>query len=156
MTELLPLVKLPIHAQSSFLFIAPALKNQTPIGFFKFWGGRLLSNFLPKTLFATGLYLENISRIPEVVSEYQNDPIAIHKISLETAFDTLTIGREICSMPSPMIATSFMIAHGDADVITSYEESVLFYNKLETIGKKEHLWVNGGFHERKFKTSTTI
>lgn len=107
----------------------------------------MLKPVFPKLLFPTGLHIDNISRIPKVVSDYKVDPLAIHKISLQTAFDALTIGEGLRGMDNPTLECSILMSHGDADDITSYEASREFFEKLTVVGIKEGVWIESGYHE---------
>lgn len=77
-----------------FRNLAPALGVDMPINPIKIYAAKSLSGIFPKVTIPTGIDVEAISRIPEVVEAFRKDPLRVTVISLQTGFTILKL-REI-------------------------------------------------------------
>lgn len=125
---------------------------------FKYWSGKVLLPFFPRLSIHVGLDRSNLTRIEERIEQYRNDSLTHPRISLTTGDALLTEGENLRRLEKPFIGTNVFMAHGTADILTSFEASKDFYERLavpESCSKTSN-WVEGGYHERKqFKIKIT-
>ena len=116
---------------------APAFGFDDPPMALKVALGKLFAPLLPTFTVDNEVNPEDISRIPEEVERYRNDPMIHRRISLMTAktlFDYQEWLREECNEE---IKFSFpmLLCHGTADRITSPSCSEMVYKKIKCVDK---------------------
>jgi len=75
------------------------------------------------------LDLNGLAKDPEVINRYKADTMVHSKISLGLASGAINNG-EILLRDAAKFETPLLLYHGDADRLTSYKASELFFSKL--------------------------
>lgn len=114
---------------------APNVQLALPVSPLKKSVGRFLSNFLPTLRIANDVKPEYVSRDPEVVRDYCNDPFLQQKISLRLGAAILDNLDEIIDLATK-IKLPCLVLHGSEDKITAKEGSETFFKKLSSKDKK--------------------
>lgn len=108
---------------------------------------KILSAFLPSITLQSGLLAETISRDPDVVKKYVNDPLVHDKTSLGLGKSALQ-AIDLCFERAKEFTPPLLIMHGTADKLTSPSGSEDFA-KLASENNKDvtlKLW-DGLYHE---------
>lgn len=106
--------------------------------------GRLASRIYPKLAQTTGLEVEAISRIPEVIEKYKKDPLVHDQITASFFVEVHQAGpyaiKHIDKIKIPVL-----VMHGDADRLTSAEAS---RELVERSGDNvKGIFFSEGYHE---------
>lgn len=123
---------------------SPMLKLAFDPPAFKLKLGKLMMKLYPAYSETTGLESAAISRIPEEVKKYDNDPLVHDKISTNMFFETYAKGLEALEHPED-IHLPTLIYHGSADRLTSAEATKEFARNLQ--GDITFKLFEGGYHE---------
>jgi len=99
---------------------------------------RLLSRIWPTFSLATGLESEAISRIPEVVQAYQNDPLVHDRGTPRFATESLAT-IEFIKQHMPDLQLPLLVVHGGADRIDDPAGSQEFFDAVSSEDKE--LWI---------------
>jgi alpha-beta hydrolase superfamily lysophospholipase len=107
---------------------SPALKTAFEPPAWKVTAAKVLCNVLPGLTMPNGLELAALSRDPQVIQAYSNDPLVHDKLSTRLGWDTLQNGlwalEHASEFPLPLL-----LVHGEADRITSAQASREFAAK---------------------------
>lgn len=106
---------------------------------------RVLEKLLPKLSVATGLDATGVSRNPEVVAAYQNDPLVHGKGSPRFAME-LKRTAEWVQANAGRIQLPLLMVHGSHDRLVNVANSRTFFTSL-TQPDKKLLVYEGGYHE---------
>jgi alpha-beta hydrolase superfamily lysophospholipase len=106
---------------------------------------RILSNIWPGFSIDTKLDVNSISRDPEAVKAYQEDPL-VHSTASARFGTELTAAIEWTQTHAAEFNLPLMIIHGNADSLVPPEGSRKFFDNL-TINDKEIHMYEGGYHE---------
>lgn len=123
---------------------APAVM-QTAITPVKVLLAKSLSRLVPRFTLATGLDYKGISRDPQVVAQYQQDPL-VHEVG------TTRMGAEAFAAQDRALAGAgsfeppLLLIHGDADRLVPVLGSQTFYERVAHADKKIIIYP-GGYHE---------
>lgn len=106
---------------------------------FVIWLGRMVSKIIPE-MPSRKLDPKAVSRDPEVVKRYEDDPLVYHgKLKcrqVATVLDTIEIvGNSLSDIEWP-----FLILHGEPDTLTSVEGSKMMYEKAKSKDKQLKLF----------------
>ncbi len=112
---------------------------------FKVFLGKLMRGIYPAFSQTNELNSAHISRDPEVVKAYENDPLIHDKISAETGMGMLSWGKEAIAK-AHQLQTPLLIMHGTGDQITSAEGSRKFAEAAKNADVTLKLW-DGLYHE---------
>ncbi|OOG77853.1 alpha/beta hydrolase [Algoriphagus sp. A40] len=105
----------------------------------------LVNWFLPK-LKVLKLDIAGVSRIPEEVEKYKNDPLVYQEnIPARTGYELYQMMQFIQSQAGNF-ELPFLLIHGDADRLTNPKGSELFFGKAKSADKTFRLFP-GGYHE---------
>ena len=107
--------------------------------------GRLVSIFRPKTVFASGLELNGISRDPLVVESYRNDPLIHGKITAQWSVEFFK-AVEWTRDHAAEFKLPVLIIHGDADELVPIAGSRAFFENIQQADKCFIIY-EGGYHE---------
>ena len=101
---------------------APYLRTTQPIPALKLWLAKAMKNVWGGWSENNGLNLEKLSRLPQVVQAYRNDPLVHPKISVRWFYGATEAAKyafaHIAELAIPML-----LMHGTDDAITSHEAS---------------------------------
>jgi alpha-beta hydrolase superfamily lysophospholipase len=103
----------------------------------------LVRNILPGLVQPSGLVVEHISHVPEVVEKYRKDPLVHDRISVSLFYNAMTSGINSIKNASNL-KTPLLLIHGSDDKICSPEGSREFASKTPLA--EFRLWENG-YHE---------
>jgi len=124
---------------------APALIVGEGISPLKIAVGKLLSRVAPHLKIANSTEKNAISRDPQVVEAYQNDPLSCH-------FNTVRQGNEILKALNAIpdlikkITLPVLIVHGSMDRIIKLEGSYQILREIASKDRTFHI-LSGGYHE---------
>ncbi len=97
--------------------------------------GRMLLPVVPGLVQKSNLNLNDLSRDPDVVKRYIDDPLVHKKVSLQLAFSSIDSG--IWAMENAgKLNVPTLLMHGDSDKITSHLATIEFAEKA-----KESTWL---------------
>jgi acylglycerol lipase len=104
--------------------------------------GRLMDKILPAFTMPSGLETQALSRDPEVIQKYENDPLVHDMVSGRLFFGFMDAGSRLLAkaaeFPLPLL-----LMHGSADRLTSPKASQEFAQKM---GEKCTLKIWDGFY----------
>ncbi len=106
---------------------------------------KIMSKIWPGLTVKTKLKIEAISRDPEVIRDYKNDPL-VHSMAsarLGTEFNNC---REATLAKANEFSLPLLIYHGKEDCIVPPQGSREFYEAMTTEDRELHLF-DGGYHE---------
>ncbi len=103
----------------------------------------LMKTIMPSLVQDSGLVVDYISHIPEVVGKYKNDPLVHGKISVSLFHEAMSAAKNALQNSSHL-KTPLLLIHGKDDQICSPEGSREFASKTKMAEFK--LW-EGGYHE---------
>lgn len=124
-----------IHRQpkvNAAIITAPYFGLTHPQPAIKLALGRLTQNLVPKLSLPTGLNADHISRDPEEVRKYKNDPLVHDKISAKMGISMVDAGAYAVEHANK-ISVPTLVLHGKGDEITSPKESEKFAKNAGSI-----------------------
>lgn len=104
-----------------------------------------LSRYIPKFALPNEIDPKWISRDPDIVSEYKNDPLVSSKTTLGLIAEMITNQDRIFELPEMISIPAFMM-HGGDDQICAANGTKLFFDKLAAKDKKIKIY-DHYFHE---------
>lgn len=123
---------------------APLFKTASKPPAWKLFLLRAMHGLWPSLSISSGLETAALSRDPEVLQHYRNDPLVHNRISARLAIDMLHNGewnlQHAAELPCPLL-----LMHGDADRITSAKASREFARRADAVCTLK-IW-DGFFHE---------
>lgn len=132
------------HELSGVITSAPGLKN-TAVPEYLLLIARLLSHILPALSLETQLDPNGISRIPEEILKYKQDPYVHGKGTPRLGAEAQAAMKRVNSS-AEKISLPLLIVHGEADPLVPIEGSALFFDRVR-FADKERIVYPGGFHE---------
>jgi acylglycerol lipase len=105
--------------------------------------GKVMLKIYPSITLSSGLDPMGISRIPEEVENYKNDPLVHDKVSPMFSFPVMEAG-EWAIKNSNLLKVNTLLLHGTGDPIIDYKGTEAFHQNASTTKLK--LMV-GGYHE---------
>jgi alpha-beta hydrolase superfamily lysophospholipase len=123
---------------------APALETAFTPPAWKVAIGKLLVNWWPGLTLPNGLEVDSISRDPEVVRRYREDPLVHRRLSARLGLDLLRYGRWALDHAAEF-SLPLLLMHGGADRLTSAQASREFAARAGE-GCTLKIW-KGFFHE---------
>ena len=105
--------------------------------------GRLMLKIFPMITLPSGLDAKGISRIPEEVENYSNDPLVHDLVSPMFSFPVMEAGEWAIANASKL-ETQTLLLHGTDDPIIDYRATEEFHQKGTTTKLK---LFEGAFHE---------
>ena len=109
----------------------------------KLFFGKIIKKVAPSLTMGNELVVNHLSRIPEEVQKYVDDPLVHNKISPNYSLVFFDTG-EWAIKNADKTKTPMCVFHGDADKITSHEGSKEFIQNSKTGTFKSY---KGGYHE---------
>jgi alpha-beta hydrolase superfamily lysophospholipase len=106
---------------SGFIASSPLLRTATPPPRWKHLLGKHLRSLLPFLPLNNEVRAEDLSRDPEIVKAYKDDPLVHDRLTLRF-YDVLLAG-EWAMRNAHELRVPALIMHGDSDRVTSYEAS---------------------------------
>lgn len=106
---------------------------------------RILSKYRPTISFPLGLDEGTLSRDPEVVKAYREDPLVFRKVSARWGTETLAAIDRVRARASE-IKLPLLILHGGADRINSVDGSKELFGLASSPDKQIRIYP-GGYHE---------
>ena len=107
--------------------------------------GNLVSKLAPK-LKVLKLDIDGISRIPEEVKKYREDPLVYQEnVPARTGAEVLGLMKFV-QENAAQFSSPILLIHGDADRLTNYKGSQLLYEKASSQDKTLKIFP-GGYHE---------
>ncbi|HET7011277.1 MAG TPA: alpha/beta hydrolase [Anaerolineales bacterium] len=106
---------------------------------------RLLARVLPGFTMGSGLYVQGLSRDPEVVRKYVSDPLVHDRISAVVGHSLILAG-ESALRRAPEFRLPVLLMHGQADPVTDPSATRLFFDRAGSEDKTLRLWPEL-FHE---------
>lgn len=124
---------------------SPAIKEAEGTSPILIAASSLVNRLLPK-LKVLKLDIAGISRIPEEVEKYQNDPLVYQEnIPARTGYELYQV-MQFIQQEAEKFTLPFLLIHGDADRLTNPKGSELFFGKAKSEDKTFRL-IPGGYHE---------
>lgn len=105
--------------------------------------GKLLLKTLPSFTLPSGLDPAGISRIPEEVKRYREDPLIHDLVSPMFSFPIMEAGEWVLDNASAL-SLPLLLMHGTADPIIDFEASKILANRAPNT---TFIPFNGGYHE---------
>ena len=133
------------HRISGCIVSGPAIAPPEPIPLVQRWLIRLLSRFLPR-LGALKLDASGISRDPEVIAAYRNDPLVYTGSIRARMLAELISASERLIERLPEIKLPILALHGGDDQLTAPEGSQLLFDNCQSEDKQLHIYP-GLYHE---------
>ncbi len=127
-----------------FIVSSPALKLKLAVAGWKLTLGPIASKILPRLALANEIDPKTVSRIPEVVKAYRNDPLVHNKISTRLGAEWQDATRTILS-DAGQIRIPFLILAGTADSLVDPAGSQELHEQAPSMSEL-HL-LEGRFHE---------
>jgi alpha-beta hydrolase superfamily lysophospholipase len=94
---------------------------------------RLLKGVLPKLSMGTGLDLEGLSKDPEVVRRYVEDPLVVRSMTASLGAEMLLAGPRVLARASE-VKVPLMLLHGEDDPLCDVQGSRAFHGGLRAEG----------------------
>ena len=107
--------------------------------------GQLVSKIRPTFSMDAGLDIHGISRDSTVVQAYQADPLVHGLISVRLGAEMNRIMAQTKAQAADF-QPPLLIIHGDADRLTSHQESRAFFEQV-SLPTKRYISYPGGYHE---------
>lgn len=107
--------------------------------------GRLVALVAPRASFRTGLNPDFLSRDPEVVLQYRNDPLVHDRISARLGKSLIDVG-EACTRESAKCDRPLLVYHGAADRIADIRGTRRFVDNADPT-RVEYHEIEGFYHE---------
>ena len=136
-------IRMNTNELSGFILSSPWLKLAFDPPSWKLSLGRFLSSIWPSFTQPSDLNVNHLSRDPEVVKAYVNDPLVHDKMSAGLFTAILEAGDYALS-ETDRIKIPGLVYHGNKDQITDWHTSKSFASKLEGVAFTE---LDGVYHE---------
>jgi alpha-beta hydrolase superfamily lysophospholipase len=127
-----------------FVVSSPALKLKLAVAGWKLTFGPIASKIVPRLALANEVDPKTVSRIPEVVEAYRNDPLVHNKISTRMGAEWQDATRDILTRAGE-IKIPFLILAGTADALIDPAGSQELHEKAKSTSQLRIL--EGRFHE---------
>jgi len=127
-----------------FVVSSPALKLKMAVAGWKLTLGPIASKIVPRLALANEVDPKSVSRIPDVVEAYRNDPLVHNKISTRMGAEWQEATRHILSRAS-QIKIPFLILAGTADALIDPAGSRELHEQAKSTSELRML--EGRFHE---------
>ena len=124
---------------------SPGLMPGSPVAAYKVLLGRVLNRLMPSVTVSSGLDAANISRDPQVVEKYRQDPLVHDQVSTRLGWDILTCGEHIIAQAGNL-QTPLLVTAGTGDHIVSMQAIQAFVERAPHNLVTLKLF-DGGFHE---------
>lgn len=132
-------------AAAGVILSSPAIKEAEGTSPILIAVSGLINRWFPK-LKVLKLDIAGVSRIPEEVEKYKNDPLIYQgNIPARTGFELYQMMQFIQSKAGNF-ELPFLLIHGDADRLTNPKGSELFFEKAKSSDKTFRIF-HGGYHE---------
>ncbi|MCM4166451.1 Monoacylglycerol lipase [Arenibacter antarcticus] len=105
--------------------------------------GKAMLGLFPHITLASGLSPTGISRIPEEVEHYRQDPLVHDRVSPMYSFPVMDAGQWAIDHAS-QLKTETLLLHGTGDKIIDYKGTESFHNKASVTTLE---LLEGGYHE---------
>lgn len=105
--------------------------------------GKVMMRIMPSITLPSGLDPKGISRIPEEVENYKNDPLVHDKVSPMFSFPVIDAGESAIQNADQLKANTLLL-HGTADPIIDYKGTKEFHQNSDKTTLK---LFEGGYHE---------
>ena len=132
-----------ISGVDGIIISSPAL-DSGGISAFLMSASKVLSRIWPNLGIKTGLDVSGISRDPDVVTAYHNDPLT-HGIGTPRLATESSKTMSWCFDNAERLDIPILMIHGSSDRITSPQHSRQFFEQI-THADKTYLAFEGGFH----------
>ena len=129
-------------AESPYIALHPAQQPNR----FTVIGGRAVSKIAPKKHMVRSFDSRLICRDEQVCKDYENDELCHDTGTLEGLANMLDRAHELNTGAIVPAEGSYWIGHGDADLITSYDASKVFFDRLK-VQDKEFKTYKGWYHK---------
>ena len=110
---------------------SPGIATGEPIPPTKLMLANLLKTMLPSLTMNNGLDVNNLSRNPQVVKAYQEDPLVHPMVSTKLAMDMFSNGDWIIAN-AEKFGSSLLLLQGDKDHIVNLEKTKQFASKVSS------------------------
>jgi acylglycerol lipase len=127
-----------------FVLSSPALKLKVKVAGWKLTFGPIAAKIVPRLTLANEVDARTVSRIPEVVDAYRNDPLVHDKISTRLGAQWQNASRDVLARAA-QIKIPFLILAGTADALIDPAGSQELHD--QTISTSELRMLEGRFHE---------
>jgi alpha-beta hydrolase superfamily lysophospholipase len=127
-----------------FVVSSPALKLKLKVPGWKLTFGPIASKILPKLALTNEVDPKAVSRIPEVVEAYRNDPLVHDKISARLGAEWQDATRDVLARAG-QIKIPFLILAGTADALIDPAGSRELHEQAKSMSELRML--EGRFHE---------
>lgn len=127
-----------------FVVSSPALKLKLAVAGWKLTFGPIASKIVPRLALANEIDPKTVSRIPEVVEAYKNDPLVHNKISTRMGAEWQDATRDILSRAS-QIKIPLLILAGTDDALIDPAGSRELHEQTKSTSELRML--EGRFHE---------
>ena len=127
-----------------FVVSSPALKLKLAVAGWKLTFGPIASKIVPRLALANEVDPKTVSRIPEVVDAYRNDPLVHDKISTRMGAEWQAATRDILSRAG-QIKIPFLILAGTDDALIDPAGSRELHERAKSTSELRML--EGRFHE---------
>jgi acylglycerol lipase len=127
-----------------FVVSSPALKLKLKVPGWKLTFGPIASKIVPKLALTNEVDAKAVSRIPEVVEAYRNDPLVHDKISARLGAEWQDATRDVLARAG-QIKIPFLILAGTADALIDPAGSRELHEQAKSMSELRML--EGRFHE---------
>jgi len=133
---------------AGFISSAPALQADPSYapGWLKFNALSAVGTLLPTFPMSTNIDAEKLSRDSKVAEEYKASPYNYDIGTLQTLKDLIKGGKRLLGPRANQIQAPLLLAHGDADVVTSPKASEQCFQLIGSQDKTLKIWP-GFYHE---------
>ena len=133
------------NGQKGIIFSSPNIGLAMPVPPLKAFLGRRLASLFPQFLVTNEIDPAWVSRDPEVVEAYREDPMVCKQISLKLA-DLILENQNNLIGWAPQFKAPALFMHGGADKVCSPEATRTFYKHAGSTDKALKVY-KGYFHE---------
>jgi alpha-beta hydrolase superfamily lysophospholipase len=127
-----------------FVVSSPALKLKVKVAGWKLTFGPIAAKIVPRLALANEVDAKTVSRIPEVVDAYRNDPLVHNKISTRLGAEWQNATSDIITRAG-QIKIPFLILAGTADALIDPAGSEQLHDQTKSTSELRML--EGRFHE---------
>jgi alpha-beta hydrolase superfamily lysophospholipase len=127
-----------------FVISSPALKLKLAVPGWKLTFGPIASKIMPRLALANELDPKTVSRIPDMVEAYRNDPLVHNKISARLGAEWQEATRDVLSRAG-QIRIPFLILAGTDDALIDPAGSQELHEQAKSTSELQML--EGRFHE---------